>query len=124
MAEKKATIGYTYEDSTVTEPEPQSDKDEENSENSESEEDEGIPDIGEEMTQDSNSRQPKTTTIYKKNRRKSRNVQRGMTFLVCRSLVLKKTGTKQTLRMKSLFFSKHDNSMLHSSIFLIVYIFL
>ena len=42
LAEKKATIGYTYEDSTVTEPEP-------NSENSESEEDEGIPDIGEEM---------------------------------------------------------------------------
>lgn len=49
LAEKKATIGYTYEDSTVTEPEPHSDKDEENSENSESEEDEGIPDIGEEM---------------------------------------------------------------------------
>lgn len=47
LAEKKATIGYTYEDSTVTEPDPQSDKDEENSENSESEEDEGIPDIGE-----------------------------------------------------------------------------
>lgn len=47
LAEKKATIGYTYEDSTVTEPEPQSDKDEDNSENSESEEDEGIPDIGE-----------------------------------------------------------------------------
>ena len=50
LAEKKATIGYTYEDSTVAEPDPQSDKDEENSENSESEEDEGIPDIGEEMT--------------------------------------------------------------------------
>lgn len=49
LAEKKATIGYTYEDSTVTEPEPQSDKDEDNSENSESEEDEGIPDIGEQM---------------------------------------------------------------------------
>lgn len=47
LAEKKASIGYTYEDSTVTEPEPQSDKDEDNSENSESEEDEGIPDIGE-----------------------------------------------------------------------------
>lgn len=47
LAEKKATIGYTYEDSTVAEPEPQSDKDEDNSENSESEEDEGIPDIGE-----------------------------------------------------------------------------
>lgn len=47
LAEKKATIGYTYEDSTVTETEPQSDKDEDNSENSESEEDEGIPDIGE-----------------------------------------------------------------------------
>lgn len=49
LAEKKATIGYTYEDSTVTEPDPPSDKDEDNSENSESEEDEGIPDIGEEM---------------------------------------------------------------------------
>lgn len=49
LAEKKATIGYTYEDSTVTEPDPESDKDEDNSENSESEEDEGIPDIGEEM---------------------------------------------------------------------------
>lgn len=46
LAEKKASIGYTYEDSTVTEPDPESDKDEENSE-SESEEDEGIPDIGE-----------------------------------------------------------------------------
>lgn len=50
LAEKKATIGYTYEDSTVAEPDPQSDKDEDNSENSESEEDEGIPDIGEEMS--------------------------------------------------------------------------
>ena len=49
LAEKKATIGYTYEDSTVTEPDPLSDKDEDNSENSESEEDEGIPDIGEGM---------------------------------------------------------------------------
>lgn len=49
LAEKKATIGYTYEDSTVAEPDPQSDKDEDNSENSESEEDEGIPDIGEEI---------------------------------------------------------------------------
>lgn len=47
LAEKKATIGYTYEDSTVTEPELQSDKEEDNSENSESEEDECIPDIGE-----------------------------------------------------------------------------
>lgn len=49
LADKKATIGYTYEDSTVTEPEPQSDKEEDNSENSESEEDEGIPDIGKDM---------------------------------------------------------------------------
>ena len=48
LAEKKATIGYTYEDSTVEEPEPTSDKDEENSEEEESEEDEGIPDIGQE----------------------------------------------------------------------------
>ena len=49
LAEKKATIGYTYEDSTVTEPDGQSEKGEEDdSENSESEEDEGIPDIGEE----------------------------------------------------------------------------
>lgn len=53
LAEKKATIGYTYEDSTVTEPEPQSDKeDEDNSENSESEEDEGIPDIDVEVDVD------------------------------------------------------------------------
>ncbi|XP_029374018.1 CLK4-associating serine/arginine rich protein [Echeneis naucrates] len=52
LAEKKATIGYTYEDSTVTEPDPQSDKDEENSENSESEEDEGIPDIDVEVDVD------------------------------------------------------------------------
>lgn len=47
LAEKRAAIGYTYEDGIVAEPEPQSDKDEDNSENSESEEDEGIPDIGE-----------------------------------------------------------------------------
>lgn len=50
LAEKKATIGYTYEDSTVMEPDLQSDKEEDDSENSESEEDEGIPDIGEEMS--------------------------------------------------------------------------
>lgn len=50
LAEKKATIGYTYEDSTVAEPEPQSDKEEDNSENSESEDDEGIPDIGEHVS--------------------------------------------------------------------------
>ena len=49
LAEKKATIGYTYEDSTVEEPEPTSDKEEENSEEEESEEDEGIPDIGQEV---------------------------------------------------------------------------
>lgn len=47
LAEKKAQIGYTYEDSTVTEADTRSDKgDEDNSENSESEEDEVIPDIG------------------------------------------------------------------------------
>ncbi|KAK5904763.1 hypothetical protein CesoFtcFv8_006295 [Champsocephalus esox] len=50
LSEKKATIGYTYEDSTVMEPDLQSDKEEDDSENSESEEDEGIPDIGEEMS--------------------------------------------------------------------------
>lgn len=49
LAEKRAAIGYTYEDGIVAEPETQSDKDEDNSENSESEEDEGIPDIGELM---------------------------------------------------------------------------
>ena len=48
LAEKKAQIGYTYEDSTVTESDAPSEKgDEDNSENSESEEDEVIPDIGE-----------------------------------------------------------------------------
>uniref|UniRef100_A0A8C5BSS1 CLK4-associating serine/arginine rich protein n=1 Tax=Gadus morhua TaxID=8049 RepID=A0A8C5BSS1_GADMO len=52
LAEKKATIGYTYEDSTVEEPEPTSDKDEENSEEEESEEDEGIPDIDVEVDVD------------------------------------------------------------------------
>uniref|UniRef100_A0A8C5ESL3 Suppressor of white apricot N-terminal domain-containing protein n=1 Tax=Gouania willdenowi TaxID=441366 RepID=A0A8C5ESL3_GOUWI len=52
LAEKKASIGYTYEDSTVTEVEPTSDKDEDNSENSESEEDEGIPDIDVEVDVD------------------------------------------------------------------------
>lgn len=47
LSEKKAQIGYTYEDSTVTETDARSDKvDEDNSENSESEEDEVIPDIG------------------------------------------------------------------------------
>lgn len=49
LAEKRAAIGYTYEDGIVAETETQSDKDEDNSENSESEEDEGIPDIGELM---------------------------------------------------------------------------
>ncbi|KAJ4935877.1 hypothetical protein JOQ06_017404 [Pogonophryne albipinna] len=52
LAEKKATIGYTYEDSTVMEPDPQSDKEEDDSENSESEEDEGIPDIDVEVDVD------------------------------------------------------------------------
>lgn len=47
LAEKKAQIGYTYEDSTVTEPDEQTEKgNEDDSENSESEEDEVIPDIG------------------------------------------------------------------------------
>ncbi|XP_042561738.1 CLK4-associating serine/arginine rich protein isoform X2 [Clupea harengus] len=53
LAEKKASIGYTYEDSTVTEPDPLSDKgEEEDSENSESEGDEGIPDIDVEVDVD------------------------------------------------------------------------
>uniref|UniRef100_A0AAY4E784 Suppressor of white apricot N-terminal domain-containing protein n=1 Tax=Denticeps clupeoides TaxID=299321 RepID=A0AAY4E784_9TELE len=53
LAEKKATIGYTYEDSTVTEPDPQSEKGEDDdSDNSESEEDEGIPDIDVEVDVD------------------------------------------------------------------------
>ncbi|TNN01778.1 hypothetical protein fugu_011160 [Takifugu bimaculatus] len=52
LAEKRAAIGYTYEDGIVPEPEPQSDKDEDNSENSESEEDEGIPDIDVEVDVD------------------------------------------------------------------------
>lgn len=48
LAKEKATIGYTYEDSTVTKPGEEEEKGEEDdSENSESEEDEGIPDIGE-----------------------------------------------------------------------------
>lgn len=47
LAEKKAQIGYTYEDSTVTEPDAKAEKEtEDDSENSESEEDEVIPDIG------------------------------------------------------------------------------
>lgn len=47
LSEKKAQIGYTYEDSTVTEPDEQMEKEnEDDSENSESEEDEVIPDIG------------------------------------------------------------------------------
>ncbi|CAL9684028.1 unnamed protein product [Knipowitschia caucasica] len=52
LAEKKANIGYIYEDSTVTQPEPQPDKEEDDSENSESEEDEGIPDIDVEVDVD------------------------------------------------------------------------
>ncbi|KAF4091769.1 hypothetical protein AMELA_G00040630 [Ameiurus melas] len=53
LAEKKAQIGYTYEDSTVTESDARSDKgDEDNSENSESEEDEVIPDIDVEVDVD------------------------------------------------------------------------
>ncbi|XP_034024229.1 CLK4-associating serine/arginine rich protein isoform X2 [Thalassophryne amazonica] len=51
-SDKKASIGYTYEDSTVMEPDPQSDKDDDNSDNSESEEDEGIPDIDVEVDVD------------------------------------------------------------------------
>ncbi|KAJ0063788.1 hypothetical protein NL108_006750, partial [Boleophthalmus pectinirostris] len=52
LTEKKASIGYIYEDSTVTQPEPQPDKEEDDSENSESEEDEGIPDIDVEVDVD------------------------------------------------------------------------
>ncbi|XP_030622030.1 CLK4-associating serine/arginine rich protein isoform X2 [Chanos chanos] len=53
LAEKRANIGYTYEDSTVTEQGTQSDKgDDDDSENSESEEDEGIPDIDVEVDVD------------------------------------------------------------------------
>nr|AAI24662.1 Si:dkey-7l12.4 protein [Danio rerio]AAI65408.1 Si:dkey-7l12.4 protein [Danio rerio] len=53
LAEKKAQIGYTYEDSTVTEQDEQSKKGtEEDSENSESEEDEIIPDIDVEVDVD------------------------------------------------------------------------
>ncbi|XP_060779360.1 CLK4-associating serine/arginine rich protein isoform X2 [Neoarius graeffei] len=53
LSEKKAQIGYTYEDSTVTETDARSDKvDEDNSENSESEEDEVIPDIDVEVDVD------------------------------------------------------------------------
>ncbi|XP_066540990.1 CLK4-associating serine/arginine rich protein isoform X1 [Hoplias malabaricus] len=53
LAEKKAQIGYTYEDSTVTESDVTSEKgDKDNSENSESEEDEVIPDIDVEVDVD------------------------------------------------------------------------
>uniref|UniRef100_A0A673J6M1 CLK4-associating serine/arginine rich protein-like n=1 Tax=Sinocyclocheilus rhinocerous TaxID=307959 RepID=A0A673J6M1_9TELE len=53
LAEKKAQIGYTYEDSTVTEPDEQMEKgNEDDSENSESEEDEVIPDIDVEVDVD------------------------------------------------------------------------
>uniref|UniRef100_A0A8C8MAA2 Suppressor of white apricot N-terminal domain-containing protein n=1 Tax=Oncorhynchus tshawytscha TaxID=74940 RepID=A0A8C8MAA2_ONCTS len=50
---EKATIGYTYEDSTVTKPGEEEEKGEEDdSDNSESEEDEGIPDIDVEVDVD------------------------------------------------------------------------
>uniref|UniRef100_A0A671RV86 CLK4-associating serine/arginine rich protein-like n=1 Tax=Sinocyclocheilus anshuiensis TaxID=1608454 RepID=A0A671RV86_9TELE len=53
LTEKKAQIGYTYEDSTVTEPDEQMEKgNEDDSENSESEEDEVIPDIDVEVDVD------------------------------------------------------------------------
>uniref|UniRef100_A0A673H3M0 CLK4-associating serine/arginine rich protein-like n=1 Tax=Sinocyclocheilus rhinocerous TaxID=307959 RepID=A0A673H3M0_9TELE len=53
LAEKKAQIGYTYEDTTVTEPDEQMEKgSEDDSENSESEEDEVIPDIDVEVDVD------------------------------------------------------------------------
>ncbi|XP_076846212.1 CLK4-associating serine/arginine rich protein isoform X2 [Brachyhypopomus gauderio] len=53
LTEKKAQIGYTYEDSTVPEQDARSDKgDEENSEEEESEEDEVIPDIDVEVDVD------------------------------------------------------------------------
>ena len=50
LAEKKASIGYTYEDSTVAELENAGEKrgdDEESEEESNTDEDEVIPDIGE-----------------------------------------------------------------------------
>lgn len=48
LAEKKATIGYTYEDSTVAELGDSPDKldDEDSDDESKSDEDEVIPDIG------------------------------------------------------------------------------
>ncbi|XP_029475870.1 CLK4-associating serine/arginine rich protein isoform X2 [Rhinatrema bivittatum] len=53
LAEKKASIGYTYEDSTVAETEKSSDKEEEDSEeDSNSDEDEVIPDIDVEVDVD------------------------------------------------------------------------
>ncbi|XP_030073798.1 CLK4-associating serine/arginine rich protein [Microcaecilia unicolor] len=54
LAEKKASIGYTYEDSTVTETEKSSDKGEEedSEEDSNSDEDEVIPDIDVEVDVD------------------------------------------------------------------------
>uniref|UniRef100_A0A8C7R2E0 CLK4-associating serine/arginine rich protein n=1 Tax=Oncorhynchus mykiss TaxID=8022 RepID=A0A8C7R2E0_ONCMY len=53
LAKEKATIGYTYEDSTVTKPGEEEEKGEEDdSDNSESEEDEGIPDIDVEVDVD------------------------------------------------------------------------
>ncbi|XP_061537776.1 CLK4-associating serine/arginine rich protein isoform X2 [Phycodurus eques] len=69
LAEKKVAIGYTYEDSTVTEPDPASDKDEDNSENSESEEDEVIPDIDvevdiDELNHEQETELNKTATPY------------------------------------------------------------
>ncbi|XP_058877469.1 CLK4-associating serine/arginine rich protein-like [Acipenser ruthenus] len=53
LAEKKVSIGYTYEDSTVTEADSPSDKGEdEDSDNSETDEDEEIPDIDVEVDVD------------------------------------------------------------------------
>uniref|UniRef100_A0A673ZWP3 CLK4-associating serine/arginine rich protein n=1 Tax=Salmo trutta TaxID=8032 RepID=A0A673ZWP3_SALTR len=53
LAKEKATIGYTYEDSTVTKPGEEEEKGEEDdTDNSESEEDEGIPDIDVEVDVD------------------------------------------------------------------------
>ncbi|MGH0117939.1 UNVERIFIED_CONTAM: hypothetical protein FKN15_042714 [Acipenser sinensis] len=53
LAEKKVSIGYTYEDSTVTEADSPSDKGEEEEEdNSETDEDEEIPDIDVEVDVD------------------------------------------------------------------------
>lgn len=71
------TIGYTYEDSTVPEPNQHSDKEEDNSENSDSEEDEGIPDIGEHVTHNTNLTSQKKTEMKTKQNEKAFIVREG-----------------------------------------------